>query len=359
MKNGYYIDEVCFFGGANMNIIIEDRKTKFKIFVVIVTLGLCAILHMSYKFGYTFFFFVILMTVLIIYSKKHYVVITREKANAINQEVEETQTILIQQEKLASLGQLAAGVAHELNNPIGFVNSNINALKDYIIDINNYIEALEKETENHEKIRQAHKDIDFILEDMPSLIEESLEGLSRVAGIVKSLKDYSRIDFDDTQEYCFKKGVQATLIVARNTYRYVADVETTFNRVPLIRVNGNQINEVLLNLIVNAAQAIEGQERIDKGLIRINVYTEDDNVVCEVNDDGPGIEQEYIGKIFDPFFTTKPPGKGTGLGLNIAYNTITQKNKGELLVKSEVGVGTTFTIKLHIRKGEIDENSFC
>lgn len=369
-----------------MNEKMKDHRIELKLFIIVLTIGLLFILHTTYKFSeilttipedtfnldkqafmidlYKHFalillFFVSALAFLIYYSRKRYIIITREEVTSINRDVEETQTMMIQQEKLASIGQLAAGVAHELNNPIGFVNSNVHALSDYVVELNNYIEALENENDSYKTLRADHKDIEFILDDMPSLVEESLEGLSRVTSIVKSLKDYARIDYDDSHEYDLNKGIEATLIVARNTYKYIADVETSFDDIPLMRANGNHINEVILNLIVNAAQAIESQKRGSKGSIKIKTYLENNKIICEVNDDGPGIEEVNLSKIFDPFFTTKAPGKGTGLGLNIAYNTITQKNDGELLVSSDLGIGTTFIIKLPMVEGDANENIIC
>lgn len=271
-----------------------------------------------------------------------------EELKRMSKNVEETQALMIQQEKLASIGQLAAGVAHELNNPIGFVNSNINALKDYIPEMKSYIAHLEKYCDKVNLTTHPARDIEYILEDIPDLVDESLDGLNRVTSIVKSLKDYARVDLEDRIDYNINEGIEATLIVSRDTYKYVATVHKSLSIVPLLVVNGNQINEVLLNIFVNAAQAIEGQRRKEKGNIYIKTYNDTNYVYCEVKDDGPGIPSEITHKIFDPFFTTKEPGKGTGLGLNIAYNTINAKHSGELTVHSVLGQGTTFKIALPI-----------
>lgn len=271
-----------------------------------------------------------------------------EELEKMSKNVEETQALMIQQEKLASIGQLAAGVAHELNNPIGFVNSNINALKDYVPEMKNYIAHLEKYCDKEKLDSHSAHDIEYILEDIPDLVDESLDGLNRVTSIVKSLKDYARVDLEDRIDYNINEGIEATLIVSRNTYKYVANIHKDLSIVPLLVVNGNQINEVLLNIFVNAAQAIEEQSRKEKGNIYVKTYNDGSHVYCEIKDDGPGIPTEITHKIFDPFFTTKEPGKGTGLGLNIAYNTINAKHDGELTVQSVLGKGTTFKIALPI-----------
>lgn len=294
--------------------------------------------------------FIVLSMVVIYYVGRTYFLRPMMELEKMSKSVEETKTLLVQQEKLASIGELAAGVAHELNNPIGFVNSNINALKDYIPELAKYIDYLERKTKGDCDGTNPANDIEFIMEDIPELVDESLEGLSRVTSIVKSLKDYARVDLEDRIDYNINDGIEATLTVSRNTYKYVAKIEKELEEVPLLVVNGNQINEVLLNLFVNAAEAIEEQGRKEKGLISISTYFDDDYVYCSVKDDGPGITEENIRRIFDPFFTTKEPGKGTGLGLNIAYNTITNKHNGDLIVASTLGEGTTFTIKLPIPK---------
>ncbi|MBW7992882.1 MAG: hypothetical protein FVQ84_23110 [Planctomycetes bacterium] len=192
--------------------------------------------------------------------------------------------------------------------------------------------------------------IDFILEDINVLFDDSREGLDRVTEIIQNLRDFSRIDQPGScDKYNINKGIEATLIVAKNEIKYDADVKTDFSEVPPIFCHSGQINQVFLNLLVNAAQAIKGQERDGNGTITIKTYTSDDNeVVCEISDDGPGIAPETLSKIFDPFFTTKPPGKGTGLGLSVSHDIIVNKHKGKLFVDSTVGEGTKFTIKLPI-----------
>ena len=279
-------------------------------------------------------------------------------------ELKETQSQLIQNEKLASIGQLAAGVAHEMNTPVGFVASNFQTLDNYVKKIRDLVTMYDEliaqiETSEKSELLNKAKDIgqsrddmkiDFILEDINVLFDDSREGLDRVTEIIQNLRDFSRIDQPGScDKYNINKGIEATLIVAKNEIKYDADVKTDFSEVPPIFCHSGQINQVFLNLLVNAAQAIKGQERDGNGAITIKTYTSDDNeAVCEISDDGPGIAPETLSKIFDPFFTTKPPGKGTGLGLSVSHDIIVNKHKGKLFVDSTVGEGTKFTIKLPI-----------
>jgi len=271
---------------------------------------------------------------------------------------------LIQQEKLASIGQLAAGIAHELNNPIGFISSNFTSLRSYISIIKKYIQYYESETsrvingdipevkdllENLDKYKEREK-LDYIFTDLDDLVGESMEGIHRITEIVRSLRNFSRIDNEsEIEQYDINEAFESTLTVAKNEIKYVAEVEKEFSQLPSAECIGSEINQVLLNIIVNAAQSIKSQHREDKGLIKIKTYADDEYVYCEVSDDGPGIPKEIIGKIYDPFFTTKEAGKGTGLGLSISYDIIVHKHKGDLSAESSIGKGTTFNIRIPIK----------
>jgi len=273
--------------------------------------------------------------------------------------VRNSQPKLIQQEKLASIGQLAAGIAHELNNPVGFISSNFTSLKSYISILREYINKCEryllhgkdKKSGPDDKSRilafRDEKKLDYILNDIKDLVAESMEGVARITEIVTSLRNFSRIDQESKIEvYDLNEALESTLTVARNEIKYVAEVERDFSTVPAIECIGSEINQVLLNIIVNAAQAIESQGRSEKGHIRIKTYSDKHHVYCEIDDDGPGIPKSIISRIFDPFFTTKDAGEGIGLGLNISYDIVVNKHGGDLLVKSEPGKGAKFTIKL-------------
>jgi two-component system NtrC family sensor kinase len=287
---------------------------------------------------------------------------------AANEKLKQTQVRMIQHEKLASIGQLAAGVAHELNNPIGYITSNSLTLEKYFRSLKGYFELTEKLIAHisntnpglSEQVSAINRykgteKLEFILEDIGELFAESREGSERITSIVDSLRSFSRIDYSDKfSEYDINKAIETTLKVAHNEIKYVAEVETELNDVPFIICKGNEINQVLLNILVNSAQAISVQNRSEKGKIHIKTYENGSYLFCEITDDGPGIPQKIINNIFDPFFTTKEVGKGTGIGLSISYDIIVSKHHGELLVDSVEGKGTTFTIKLPLSKERND-----
>jgi len=294
-----------------------------------------------------------------------------EDLEKANQEMKEMQSQLVQSEKLASIGQLAAGVAHEMNTPVGFVASNFETLENYMRKIRElfqiYGELIEKIESSDKAVLLDKVDaisksrnelkIDFILKDLPVLFDDSREGIDRITCIVQNLRDFSRIDKPENFDtYNINDGIKATLVVAQNEIKYGADVEMELSEVPQILCSTGQINQVILNILINASQAIKSQERDDKGKITIRTYATDNDVVCEISDDGPSIEPDKLDKIFDPFFTTKPVGEGTGLGLSISYDIIVIKHKGELLVDNSDGNGTKFTIKLPISKKEVENN---
>ena len=289
-----------------------------------------------------------------------------EKAN---KELKETQSQLVQNEKLASIGQLAAGIAHEINTPVGFVASNFQTLESYIDKIEEMLKMYDKlivEIEasgKTELLNQTHAiaksrddmKMDFILGDIQELFADSREGVARVTNIVQNLRDFSRIDLPGSlDEYNINDGIETTLIVAKNEIKYDANIKTDFSELPSILCHAGQINQVLLNILINAAQAIKSRQGDDMGAITIKTYATDEQVVCEISDNGCGIAPENLSKVFDPFFTTKPTGKGTGLGLSVSYDIIVNKHNGEILVDSTVGEGTKFTIKLPIKRKNPD-----
>jgi len=275
-----------------------------------------------------------------------------------------TQSQLIQQEKLAGIGQLAAGVAHEINNPLGFVISNFDTLVKYLDRLKEVLAAYSEWKVNMAKNAdfsmqawinkldklEKEKKLKLIMEDMPDLIKESTDGLDRVSKIIKELRAFSRVDNQNNyEEYDVNEGIESALIVARNEIKYWAEVEKEFADIPNIQAVGGAINQVFLNIIVNAAQAIKLKNCEGLGLIRIRTYNDDEHIYCDITDSGVGISAENLNKLFNPFFTTKPVGQGTGLGLSISYD-IVNKHHGEINVSSNLGVGTTFTIKLPIKQ---------
>ncbi|MCT4661322.1 MAG: PAS domain S-box protein [Tissierellales bacterium] len=285
-----------------------------------------------------------------------------ELLEALNQ-LKSTQTKLIQQEQLAGIGQLAAGVAHEINNPLGFVISNFKTLEDYLKMykklINEYHDVLNCEEAKSikrdiERV-EAKYDLEFISEDVEGLIFDSEDGLERIEKIVRSLRSFSRIDqLDQFQPYDMNEGLLSTLTVARNEIKYDAEVvHELCEDMPYIDAIGGQLNQVFLNMIINSVQAIRGKSDHENGVmgkIKLKTFYDDEFAYCEIEDTGSGIKKENIDKIFQPFFTTKAVGKGTGLGLGIAYDIIVNKHKGHVNVESEVGIGTKFTVVLPIKQ---------
>lgn len=269
-----------------------------------------------------------------------------------NKKLAEAQNQLIQQEKMASLGQLAAGVAHEINNPIGFINSNLTMLEKYadrIFKIFTLFDTVEGTLTNpslKEEIAKTKQEARYnnLKSNMVSVIEESKEGVDRVKRIVQDLKDFSRVDEAEWQWANLHDGINSTLNIAWNEIKYKATVHKEYGDIPLVECVPFQINQVVMNLLVNAAQAIK-----DSGEIFIRTWQTDGDVVIEIEDTGTGIPANIISKIFDPFFTTKEIGKGTGLGLSLSYGIII-KHGGDLKVQSVVGKGTTFTITLPIQQ---------
>ena len=268
-------------------------------------------------------------------------------------QLSETKDQLVQSEKLASLGQLAAGVAHEINNPIGFVFSNIGTLEGYLASLFTILDAYEAAESSFSDpgvlaginaLRQK-VDLAFLKEDIPMLMGESKEGIARVKRIVQDLKDFSRVDC--TQEWQLAnlhQGIDSTANIVANEIRYKAEVVKEYGQLPDVECLPSQLNQVFMNLLVNSAHAM-GEAR---GCITIRTGTVGDKVWLEFADTGSGIPEEIRQKIFDPFFTTKPVGKGTGLGLSLSYGII-QKHHGQIEVRSEVGKGSTFRITLPVK----------
>ncbi|MDP3842809.1 MAG: ATP-binding protein [Oxalobacteraceae bacterium] len=277
-----------------------------------------------------------------------------EKAHqqVLIKKLEEAQNQLLQSEKLASIGQLAAGVAHEINNPVGFVNSNLGALQRYTQDMLKLLAAYELledalAEDKLQGIKQLKKDIDaeFLREDIGNLLTESLDGLQRVKRIVQDLKDFSHVDESERQWADLETGLESTLRVVWNELKYKAEVVKEYGAIPQIECFPSQLNQVFMNLLVNASHAIE-----EHGRITIRTGQDEENVWVEVEDSGKGIRPEHLGRIFEPFFTTKPVGKGTGLGLSLSYG-IVQKHGGRIEVKSEPGKGSVFRMVLPQRAG--------
>lgn len=266
----------------------------------------------------------------------------------MNSSLKETQSRIIQQEKMASIGQLAAGVAHEINNPIGFVSSNLRTMAKYAESLTGFCKDLQKPLKDAAPGSPLHalkeqwkdRELDYAMEDMTDLVAESLEGSDRVVKIVKDLKNFSRVDEAEFQHANINDCLDSTINIVWNELKYKAQLNRNYAPLPQIKCFPRLLNQVFMNLLVNASHAIEKQ-----GTITVRTWRENGSVCASVADTGSGIPEEIRKKIFEPFFTTKPAGKGTGLGLSIAFD-IVSRHKGEITVESAMGQGTTFTVKV-------------
>ncbi|EAQ64756.1 sensory box sensor histidine kinase [Marinomonas sp. MED121] len=270
-----------------------------------------------------------------------------------NKSIKDTQTKLMQSEKMASVGLLAAGVAHEINNPMSFIISNIETLEEYsdqlISLINLYQKVLDEDQKDKatalEKVKSLEEqiDIEFIHDDIPGLIKDTKEGTTRVKEIVKGLKDFSHADQESTHSYCdLNECIESTLKVVNNELKYHCEIKTNLGKLSPTFCAPGQIKQVLLNLLINAGHAIK-----EKGLIEVSSIEIKEKIKIRIKDNGCGISDKQMEKLFDPFYTTKPLGKGTGLGLAISYGII-QDHEGTIDIESEVGIGSTFILTLPI-----------
>jgi len=279
----------------------------------------------------------------------------RDLLAAANTQLHETRSRLLESEKMASIGQLAAGVAHEINNPIGFVNSNLGTLGEYLDDTFAVLDAytaveplIARDPQAIAAVRaaKAEREIAFVREDAKSLLAESREGLSRVKNIVQDLKTFSHVDQAEWSRIDLRIGLESTVNIVWSELRQKAELRREFNDIPPVLCNAGQLNQVFMNLLVNAAQAIERH-----GLITVRTGTVDGDegaeVWVEVEDNGCGISAEHQARIFEPFFTTKAVGKGTGLGLSLAWS-IVQKHGGRIEIDSAPGSGTCFRVCLPV-----------
>jgi signal transduction histidine kinase len=269
---------------------------------------------------------------------------------------------LAQAQKLESVGRLAAGVAHEINTPVQFVSDSVSFVREAMDDLSQIVDKyreLRDATEKGADVAAAAKaaeeaeddaDLDYILENAPVALDRAREGLGRVAAIVRSMKEFAHPDRKEMALVDLNQAIKSTLVIATNEYKYVAEVETGFGELPQINCYAGEINQVVLNLIVNAAHAIGDvvKETGEKGRIRVATRLLGDQVEISISDTGKGIPVEVRSRIFDPFFTTKEVGKGTGQGLAIARTVIVEKHGGTLHFETELGKGTTFYIRLPV-----------
>jgi signal transduction histidine kinase len=282
---------------------------------------------------------------------------SNDELTRLNAKLKHAQDQLMQSEKLASIGQLAAGVAHEINNPVGYVFSNFGTLEKYLADLFRVLEAYEQAESQlagspvGAKLAalRAEIELDYLKEDVPALMNESREGIKRVRKIVQDLKEFSHVDTKQDWEWTnLHQGLDSTLNIVNNEIKYKAEVVKHYGELPEVQCLPSEINQVFMNLLVNAAHAVDKA----RGSITIRTGTQGEHAWVEIEDDGCGIPKENLSRIFDPFFTTKPVGKGTGLGLSLSYG-IVQKHGGRLEVDSEPGRGTRFRVTIPVRRTEI------
>jgi two-component system, NtrC family, sensor kinase len=271
-------------------------------------------------------------------------------------ELKQTQVQLVQSEKMAGLGELSAGVAHEINTPVGYVMSNVRTLSRYVGNIKELFSAygdLESKVESQmaggdallgplQDLKEKF-DLEFMLEDLDSLAKETKEGLIRIKEIIQGLQNFARTDESDVEEADINEGIEATLKIVWNDLKYKCEITKKLGDLPPLKCYAGQLNQVFLNLLKNAGQAIE-----EKGRITVISRSTSTHLVVSVADTGAGIPQENLSKLFDPFFTTKPVGEGTGLGLSISHG-IVEKHGGTIEVESKMGKGTVFTVSLPLK----------
>ena len=273
-----------------------------------------------------------------------------EQLTEAYQELKETHSQLLQQEKMASIGQLAAGVAHEINNPMGFISSNLGTMGKYLERLEAFLElqsaglAEVAPAELKEELAQARRKlkVDYVLGDARSLLAESQDGAERVRTIVQNLKSFSRLDDAQANYVDLNDCLESTITIAWNELKYKTTLVRDYGELPAVKCLPQQLNQVFLNMLVNAAHAIETQ-----GEITVTTRREGEQVSVAIHDTGCGIPEEIRSRIFEPFFTTKEVGKGTGLGLSISYDII-KKHSGSIEVKSSPETGTSFIIRLPI-----------
>lgn len=288
-----------------------------------------------------------------------------------NVELQKTQTQLIQSEKMSSLGQLVAGIAHEINNPVNFIYGNLIPASEYVEDLMHLLQSYQQHNPNPSPelaTELAAVDFDFLSEDLSKLLTSMKVGAERIRDIVRSLRNFSRLDESAVKWVDLHEGIESTLMILQHRFKASLDFPEIqlikdYGMLPLVECYPGQLNQVLMNLLSNALDALVASSLWKEAQLLVNnnpqtapairIHTavvEGESIVIQIIDNGPGIPGEIQNRIFDPFFTTKPIGRGTGLGLSISYQIVTEKHQGSLQCYSELGIGTTFTMKIPIQQ---------
>lgn len=297
----------------------------------------------------------------------------KEKLEQTLQQLQTTQLQLIQSEKMSSLGQLVAGVAHEINNPMNFIYGNLTPAREYIDELLYLLQRYQHHYPHpnpHLQAEIAAVELDFIMEDLPNLLSSMNVGANRIREIVLSLRNFSRLDEAEFKQVDIHEGIDSTLMILHSRFKVKSDcpeirVIKEYGQLPLVECYAGQLNQVFMNIIANAIDALEdlvvsgqatNKEQLNANYPTISICTEltkDEQVLICIADNGPGISEETQKRLFDPFFTTKAVGKGTGLGLSISYQIVVEKHQGKIACHSQLGKGTKFIISIPAKQTKI------
>jgi len=279
--------------------------------------------------------------------------LSNKQLQEVNDALHDQQRVMVQTEKMASLGVLAAGVAHEINNPLGYIYSNFSSLVEGLQDIQRFLNQADQLIAGGQSVEQIQEawreglmlfDIAYLLSDYQNLAIETIEGLERVKQIVADLKSFTRQDDGTRTAVDINDCLRAAINILNNQTKYHAQLSVDYGELPEISGYFGKLNQVFVNLIANANQAVE-----ENGQIEIVSRVNNGFIEVVIRDDGHGIDEEHMKYLFTPFFTTKPVGQGTGLGLSISHNAV-QEHGGDIRVESTLGVGTTFTVRIPLDK---------